>query len=174
MPVRGVTVLLVGNGARSAPTLENHLRKRGCDICFATSKKEAMEILQSRRLDLILSEFMLPDGTAYQLMAPLLGTGTTMFVSNTVENGCWWMTALFQGQDRSREPGMRPGEFRIRFEELLHDKLLRSANNCADSLTNQRKYVPPGIDDQSVVSDAGREPGSLSNHPSPASGHAES
>ena len=125
MPVPGVTVLLVGDGARNAPVLEDHLRKRGCSICFASSKNEAMELLQDRQFDLILSEFMLSDGSALQFMSPLLGTKTTMFVSNAVEDGCWWMTAVFEGQDRTQEPGMRSREFRIRLDEVLYDQFFR-------------------------------------------------
>lgn len=173
MPVRGVTVLLVGNSARNAPTLEDHLRKRGCDICFATSKKEAMELVQHRQFDLVLSEFMLSDGTAYQFMSRLLGTKTTMFVSNAVEDGCWWMTAVFQGQDRSEEPGMRPGEFRIRLDEVLYDHLFPALNHPADSLANPPKNVPPGLADQTAVS-RGRGPRSGSPPDSGGNCHAES
>jgi DNA-binding NtrC family response regulator len=129
---RGVMVLLVGNGVRNASTLEGHLLKRGCSIFFATSKKEAIELLQRRRFDVVLSEFMLRDGTAYELMSPFLGTGTSMFFSNAVEDGCWWMTAVFEGQDRSEEPGMRPIEFRGRLDEIISDKLSRNTNRPAN------------------------------------------
>lgn len=126
MDINGLTVLLVGKGARSAPVLEKHLLKRGCVIFFATSKTEASELLQRRRFDLVLSEFILSDGTAYQLMTPLLGTDTTMFVSNAVEDGCWWMTAVFNGQDCSGEPGMRPAQFTRRLDQILFDRFSRN------------------------------------------------
>jgi hypothetical protein len=128
MDSSGLTVLLVGKGSRGAPVLEKHLLKKGCDIFFAASKKEAGAFLERRRFDLVLSEFILSDGTAYQLMSPLLGTDTTMFVSNAVEDGCWWMTAVFKGQDRSGEPGMLPGQFTRRLDQILFDKLSRNAN----------------------------------------------
>jgi hypothetical protein len=132
---RGVMVLLVGNDVRNASTLEDHLLKRGCNIFFATSKKEAIELLQRRRFDVVLSEFMLGDGTAYELMPPLLGTGTCMFFSNAVEDGCWWMTAVFEGQDRSEEPGMRPAQFTRRLDQILFDKISRNANQPPDKPT---------------------------------------
>jgi hypothetical protein len=131
MDVRQVTVLLVGNGARNAPTLEDHLLRRGCHICFATSKKEALQLLRRGRFDVVLSEFMLSDGTAYHLMAPLLGTRTTMFFSDAVEDGCWWMMAVFEGQDRSAEPGMRPSEFRCLLDQILFDKLFQNTSQPA-------------------------------------------
>ena len=63
----GVTVLLIGSTARNTSPLEYHLRKRGCNLWFASSKKQAIELLQSRRFDLLLSEFILPDGTVTDL-----------------------------------------------------------------------------------------------------------
>jgi PleD family two-component response regulator len=66
MDVRRVRVLLVGNAARKASNLEDYLLKRGCDICFATSQKDTLEVLRRRRFNLVLSEFVLSDGTAYQ------------------------------------------------------------------------------------------------------------
>jgi DNA-binding NtrC family response regulator len=124
----GLTVLLAGKGARNAPALQNHLEKRGCNIWFASSQEAAIELLRCRRFDVVLSEFMLSDGTAYQLIPALLGTSTTMFFSNAVEDGCWWMTAVFNGQDCSDEPGMRPAQFTRLLDQILFDKLSRNAN----------------------------------------------
>jgi CheY-like chemotaxis protein len=174
MPVRGVTVLLVGDGARNASVLENHLRKRGCNISFASSKNEAMELLQHRQFDLILSEFILSDGTALQFMSPLLGTKTTMFVSNTVEDGCWWMTAIFQGQDRTQEPGMRPREFRIHLDEVLYDQFFRAPTNSPGSLGNRPKNASPGFGDRITASVRDLEPRPRLHSTSSANGHAES
>jgi response regulator RpfG family c-di-GMP phosphodiesterase len=174
MPVRGVTVLLVGDGSRNAPILENHLRKRGCNISFASSKNEAMELLQHHQFDLILSEFMLSDGTALQFMSPLLGTKTTMFVSNAVEDGCWWMTAVFQGQDRTHEPGMRPREFRIRLDEVLYDQFFRAPTNSAGALADRPKNASPPFGDRTTVSVRDLEPRARSHPTSSANGYAES
>jgi response regulator RpfG family c-di-GMP phosphodiesterase len=123
MQGRKVAVLLVGKGPRNTPTLEDHLARHGCDVCFATSINEALGLFQKRHFDLVLSEFLLSDGTAYQLHPQLLDTGATMFISNAVEDGCWWMNAIFEGKDRLGEPGMRPSEFRVRLDEILFDRL---------------------------------------------------
>jgi CheY-like chemotaxis protein len=85
-----VRVLLAGVGARSAPMLNDYLRKRGCEIALASSCKEVQRMLRERHYDLVLSEFMLSNGTAYQLMACLRGTDATMFFSmwsNTAAGG---------------------------------------------------------------------------------------
>lgn len=123
-----LTVLLVGEGARNSPVLQNHLEKRGCNVYFATSQEEAIELFHLRRFDVVLSEFMLSDGTAYQLIPPLLGTNTTMFFSNAVEDSCWWMTAVLDGRDLSADPGMRPAQFTNRLDQILFDKLSANTN----------------------------------------------
>ena len=120
---RTVAVLLVGSGARSARGLQDHLKRRGCDISFAASCREALQMLHGGQFDLVLSEFTLSDGTAYGLMPSLRGTGTTMFFSNAVEAGCWWMNAIYKGKDRSDEPGMHPAEFRTLLDEILLDRV---------------------------------------------------
>lgn len=127
-------VLLVGDGVRNAPILQKHLQRLGCEISFATSYREATEMLKEHQFDVIFGEFMYSDGAAYQLVSPLRGTRTTMFFSNAVEDDCWWMTAVFKGQDRSGEPGMRPREFRIRLDEVLYDTLFRSHVSASGSI----------------------------------------
>ncbi len=119
MELKRVTVLVVERDARCTSALESYLHKRGCEICLATSKKEALEFLDRRRFDLVLSEFLLSDGTAYALMPRLLGSATTMFISNAVEDGCWWINAIYEGQDRSQDPGMRPAQFKIVLDKIL-------------------------------------------------------
>jgi CheY-like chemotaxis protein len=118
----GASVLLVGSCARKSSALGRHLLKRGCSLSLAAGKKEAIELLECRGFDLVLSAFLLPDGTAYELMFPLRGTNTTMFFSFAVEESCWWITAMLQGQDRSEEAGMRPREFTMVLDELLSKK----------------------------------------------------
>jgi hypothetical protein len=44
-------------------------------------------MLRERHYDLVLSEFMLSDGTAYQLMSCLRGTDTMMFFSTWSNTG---------------------------------------------------------------------------------------
>lgn len=118
----GSSVLLVGSCARKSSPLGRYLLKRGCKLSLAADKKEVIELLQRRRFDVVLSGFRLPDGTAYELMAPLRGTDTTMFFSFAVEDGCWWITAMLQGQNYSEEAGMRPREFTMVLDELVSKK----------------------------------------------------
>ena len=119
MNTSALTVLLVTDGARNAPVLQRHLQTRGCDVSFASSYREAAEMLSTRQFRLVLGEFILSDRTAYRLMPLLRGTGTTLFFSDAMEDGYWWMLALYQGQDRWGEPGMRATQFRTFLDELF-------------------------------------------------------
>src|SRR5437016_4409456 len=141
-----VAVLLVGDGARNASILQDHLQRKGCDIFFAASCKEAQKILREHHYDLVLSEFILSDGTAYQLMSCLRGTDTTMFFSNAVEDGCWWLNAIYEGEDRSEEPGMRPAQFGIVLDKILFDRLLRNMNELrCKPRANRRNDLPAEV-----------------------------
>lgn len=122
----GASVLLVGNCARKSSALGRHLLKRGCKLNLAACKKEAIEVLRRRRFDVVLCAFLLPDGSAYELMTPLRNTDTTMFFSFAVEDSCWWITGMLQGQDRSEEAGMRPREFTMFLDEVLSKKSSKS------------------------------------------------
>jgi CheY-like chemotaxis protein len=119
MPAERIAVLLVGENARKALTLQSHLERHKCGVRFATTLKEARDLLGKQSFDLVLCEFLCSDGTAYQLTPFLRNTQTTMFFSNPVENGCWWMCAIADGQDCSDKPGIAPGEFRIVLDQLL-------------------------------------------------------
>lgn len=125
------TVLLVGAGARHAPTLRDHLEKRGCVVLSAASCEEAIRRLKRRHFDIVLSEFLLSGGTAYQLIPLLQGTDTTMFFSKAVEDSCWWMNAVIDGQDRTAEPAMRPAEFRALLDEILCNRLSRGPSGIS-------------------------------------------
>jgi hypothetical protein len=114
----------------------NNRAVRVLDISVATSCREALQIVNDGQFDLVLSEFMLSDGTAYELMPSLQDTAATMFFSNAVEDGCWWMNAILKGQDRSHVPGMRPREFRVLLDKILFDKLSQNTNQLRNKSTN--------------------------------------
>jgi two-component system, OmpR family, response regulator MtrA len=148
----GTNVLLVGNCARRSSVLGRHLLKRGCNVSLAARKKDAVELLQQRQFDVVLSGFRLPDGTAYELMEALRGTDSTMFFSFAVEDSCWWITALLQGQDRSEEAGMRPREFTKVLDAQLSRKSSRS--NAQSSSAGVKADISSGSTNRQTETDA--------------------
>ena len=107
----GIRVLLVGQTARSSFQLVQWLDDRGCQCHFASSCKDACVLVSETPFDLVISQFELPDRTAYPLVDRLLGSTATLFFSKPVENGCWWLPMLIRGRECVGAPGLRPGEF---------------------------------------------------------------
>jgi hypothetical protein len=133
MATQSFTVLLVGKRSGDAAELVDYLKRRGCVVRSAASCDEAAALLRSRKFNLVLSDFLISDGSAYRLMPLLSGTRTSMFISNAVEDGCWWMNAIYEGQDCTREPGMHPSEFKARLNYLLdklHSRTDRTFETC--------------------------------------------
>lgn len=129
----GVTqVLLLGIGVTSASTCVGWLRLRGCEFHFATSYREACELLRRCNFNLVLSEMRLADGSAYPLLARLMGTHSTLFFRVTVYQGCWWLPGLVRGQSCWGAPALRPREFAQVLDDIVEGMSLAArASSCA-------------------------------------------
>lgn len=106
-----ITVLLVGQTARSSLRLQQWLEDRGCQCQVAVSCKDACACVSRKKFDFVLSPFELPDRTAYPLLERLIGSTTTLFFSAMVENGCLWIPALARGKRWPASSALRPSEF---------------------------------------------------------------
>ncbi len=126
MGPRAPQILLVGKGVRQACALVERLRERGCACQLATSYGEARSLLEASGFDLVLSETDLPDGNAHHLRSLLAGSRTTLYYWLAVQDGCWWLPALEQGQQRWGAPALRPSEF----AQAL-DAMLEQMRSCA-------------------------------------------
>ena len=111
MDSRGMKVLLVGQTARSSFQLLQLLDDTGCQCRFASTYRDACTLISQTAFDLVISQFELPDRTAYPLLDRLIGSTATLFFSKRVENGCWWLPMLVRGRECVGAHGLRPGEF---------------------------------------------------------------
>ena len=110
MRIRPKTVLLVGETARSSTQLMNWLYKRGCQCHFAMSYREACALIFRTQFDLVLSQYQLPDRTAFPLLDWLAGSRATVFLSTAVENGCLWLPMLERGERCVGAPLLRSND----------------------------------------------------------------
>jgi hypothetical protein len=117
-----VRVLLVGLSASNSPELQDHLRRLGCRVSMRKSCRDAARTLQRDGYGLVLAEFLLSDGCAYDLVPVILATETSMFFTNALDDACWWMTAACRGQIRAEECGMNADEFRVALNEIVFDE----------------------------------------------------
>ena len=111
MESRKPSVLLIGETAQGSSYLSIRMETRGCECSFASSCREAFLILRGRKFDLVLCPTTLRDGSLHSIMSLLEGSGTTVFFSCMVEDGCWWLPALRCGQKCFGSPALRPSEF---------------------------------------------------------------
>jgi DNA-binding NtrC family response regulator len=121
MEAKKVKVLLIGESPQGSSYLKNRLQGRGCDCEFVTSYQEACATLRSRHFDLVLSPMRLCDRSVFPLIDFLEGSGVTLFYSQAVEEGCWWLPALRRGQRCFGASALRPGEFMSTLDEAIEE-----------------------------------------------------
>jgi CheY-like chemotaxis protein len=110
MGIKPTMVLLAGETARSSLQLMNWLYKRGCQCHFAASYQEACNLISRTQFDLVLSQYQLPDRTAFPLLDWLAGSPATLFLSTAVENGCLWLPMLERGRRCVGAPLLRSND----------------------------------------------------------------
>jgi hypothetical protein len=97
----------------------NWLYKRGCQCHFAMSCQEACSLISHTQFDLVLSQYQLPDRTAFPLLDRLAGSPASLFFSTAVEDGCLWLPMLERGKRCVGAPLLRSSEFTGAVAELL-------------------------------------------------------
>ena len=119
MGIRQIKVLLVGGTAKNSLGLMSWLYKRGCQCDFATSFRDACNLISHTQFDLVLSQYHLPDRTAFPLLDRLSGSAATLFFSTAVEDGCLWLPMLERGKRCVGAPLLRSSEFTGAVAEVL-------------------------------------------------------
>jgi hypothetical protein len=80
--------------------------------------RTAREMLRAVRVDAVLSDMRLPDGTGIALVGILAGLAVTAFLCLPVETSCFWLPALDAGKKCLGLPALRPAEFAKALEEM--------------------------------------------------------
>lgn len=114
-----LNVLLIGETQRSFSHIAGRLEKTGCRCRFAKSYEEARRYLQTESFDLILSVAPPSDNAISSLADLLAGTPATFFYALPVEESCWWLPALRQGERCFGAPALRPSEFASLLDEVV-------------------------------------------------------
>jgi CheY-like chemotaxis protein len=127
MESRRPKALLIGENPQGSSFLPKRLERRGCECEFAVSYQEACSLLGAQGFDLVLSPFKLRGHSAFPLVGLLDGSTTTLFYSQPVEDGCWWLPALRHGQGCFGSPALRPSEFVAALDEAIEEICLRAA-----------------------------------------------
>jgi hypothetical protein len=118
MTLSGRDVLLVGQSFQTADALTDWLHRWGFRCHFTCSMRTAWQSLSSVRVDMVLSNTHLSDGTGFGLLAALAGLPVTAFLCLPVENSCFWLPAIDAGEECLGLPALRPSEFANALEEM--------------------------------------------------------
>ena len=118
MTISGKDVLLVGQGFHSTQALTERLRRLGFRCHFANNTRTAYQLLSSVRVDVVLSNTHLPDGTGFGLMAALAGFPVTAYLCLPIEDSCLWLPAIDAGKECLGSPALWPSEFASTLEEM--------------------------------------------------------
>jgi hypothetical protein len=118
MTLSGRDVLLVGQSFQSPNRLTNRLRRWGYRCHFAGNMRTARQLLRSVRVDVVLSDMRLSDGTGMALLGILAGLAVTAFLCFPLETSCFWLPAIDAGKKCLGLPALRPAEFAKALEEM--------------------------------------------------------
>jgi hypothetical protein len=118
MTLGGMEVLLVGQTSGSAQAFPDALGRLGFRCHYASNLNTARHVLRSLRIDLVLSNTHLSDGTGLGLLEVLADLPVTMFLCLPVETSCFWVPMINAGRDCLGLPALRPSEFWRALEEM--------------------------------------------------------
>lgn len=91
-------VLLVGEYPALSASVARVLRSAGCEFRYAGSCQEALAALEQGKYRVVLSKPKLADGSARKLIPAMQAAGGWLFLSFPVEDGCWWIPVMEEGQ----------------------------------------------------------------------------
>ncbi len=112
-------ILLVATSPADVTALTTRFKRWECEIQFASSCAEAIELVRTKPFDLVLSEFKLSGGGSSPLAESLLGSNSTLIYSYPVETRCWWLFAVKNGRSCWGSPALRTEEFLTFVEDFL-------------------------------------------------------
>jgi hypothetical protein len=118
MTLSGKDVLLVGQSFQTPNRLTHRLRRWGFRCYFAGNLRAARQLLNSMRVDVVLSDMHLSDGTGVALLGILAGLAVTAFLCLPVGTSCFWLPAIDAGKKCLGLPALRPAEFAKALEEM--------------------------------------------------------
>jgi hypothetical protein len=118
MTLTGRDVLLVGRSFQTSHALTDRLSQLGFCCHFAGTMWAAWLLLSLTRIDVVLSDMHLSDGTGIRMLGVLAGFPITAFLCLPVESGCFWLPAIDAGKKCLGLPALRPSEFATELEEM--------------------------------------------------------
>jgi len=134
-------VLLIGDTAQGSSYLVKNLEGHRCKCKFAASYQEAASLIGLQTFDLVFSPMRVRDISVFPLISLLVGSRTTLFYFQAVEEGCWWLPALRFGRECFGSYALRSNEF-IPCLELIIEEIEAARPTVAESATPTKHTSP--------------------------------
>jgi hypothetical protein len=143
-------VLFVTSWQQRAASLVDRIGRTGSRIFFAKNCKSARELLKNVKVDLVLSEIALPDGTADQFINVLEDSPVDIFFANRLDEGAWWLHVLIAGRNYWWKPiVLSPEQFSDCLDQGLSAKFIERCCHYP-LICGQDEFVP--------ITNANRDP----------------
>ena len=113
---RKINVLVVGDSPRLFSSFRR-LEKLGCECHFAESYREVSALLSHTKLDIVLSIYTRQ--RLSEMIALLAGQRVSMFYMLPVEEDCWWLPVVRNGENCLGAPAIRTSEFTYVLVEII-------------------------------------------------------
>ena len=113
---RKIKVLVVGDSPHLFSSFRR-LERLGCECHFAESHREVSALLSHTKLDIVLGLYT--HQRLSQMIALLAGRRVSMFYMLPVEEGCWWLPVLRNGENCLGTRAIRTTEFTYVLIEII-------------------------------------------------------
>ena len=113
---RKINVLVVGESPRLFSSFRR-LERLGCECHFAESHREVSALLSHTKLDIVLSLYT--HERLSQMMALLADLRVSIFYMLPVEEGCWGLPVLRNGENCLGTPAIHTTEFTYVLIEII-------------------------------------------------------
>ena len=114
---RKVSILLVGESPHLFSRFQSPLEKVGCQCHFVRSHQELGKLLGQYKLDIVLN--LNTNESLSEIMTLLMGQDVSMFHMVPVEEGCWWVPVLRNGESCLGTRAFRRSEFTYILAEII-------------------------------------------------------
>ena len=139
MRINSTEILLVGESLLRCPELLGWLDDRGCTSEFSASFQDAVRRTSRKQFDLVISEYQLPDRSAFPMLDLLAGSGTTLFSSRALAADFLWLLMLDRGRRSIGSPVLRSHNLRGALDRVLNTLEGKSE---AENLAHELSYSP--------------------------------
>ncbi len=117
--VSAPSVLLIGRSISWGVVALKYLAKFDGKLSFGSPENVTCRLTSNSEFKLILLDASVTAEQRRAITSELAGTGADVYYSFPVENGCWWLPAMRDGQDCHGAPAFRRHEFAMELERIL-------------------------------------------------------